>query len=34
LIRSDDADARGEKPDPVTAAITKLPKLIGMNLPR
>ena len=34
LIRSDEADARGERPDPVTAAITKLPKLIGMNLPR
>ena len=34
MIRSDDADWRGEKPDPVTAAITKLPKLIGMKLPR
>jgi hypothetical protein len=34
LLRSDDAYGRGEKPDPVTAAITKLPKLIGMNLPR
>ena len=34
LIRRDEVDARGEKPDPITTAITKLPKLIGMNLPR
>ncbi len=34
FIRKDARDERGEPVDPVTTAITKLPKLLGMNLPR
>ena len=34
LIRKDERDDAGEPVDPVTRAITKLPKLLGMNLPR
>jgi glycine/D-amino acid oxidase-like deaminating enzyme len=34
FIRKDELDERGAPVDPVTRAITKLPKLLGMNLPR
>ncbi len=34
LIRKDAADERGEPVDPLTAAVARLPKLLGMNLPR
>ena len=34
FIRKDDADERGEDVDPLTRGITKLPSLLGMNLPR
>jgi glycine/D-amino acid oxidase-like deaminating enzyme len=34
FIRKDERDERGEPVDPVTRGITKLPKLLGMNLPR
>lgn len=34
LLRKDLRDERGDWVDPVTVAITKLPKLLGMNLPR
>ncbi len=34
LIRKDAADEIGERTDPITRGITKLPKLLGMNLPR
>lgn len=34
LIRKDERDERGEPVDAVTQAVTKLPKLLGMNLPR
>ena len=34
LLRKDLRDERGARVDPLTVAITKLPKLLGMNLPR
>ncbi len=34
LIRKDAADERGERVGPVTSGVAKLPKLLGMNLPR
>lgn len=34
LIRKDERDERGAAVDPVTLAVTRLPKLMGMNLPR
>ena len=34
FIRKDEADERGDAVDPVTRGITKLPQLLGMNLPR
>ncbi len=34
LLRKDLRDERGAWVDPVTTAVTKLPKLLGMNLPR
>jgi len=34
LIRKDAADERGERVDPVTRGLAKLPALLGMNLPR
>ncbi len=34
LIRRDEQDADGEPAGPVVAAVTALPKLLGMNLPR
>jgi glycine/D-amino acid oxidase-like deaminating enzyme len=34
MIRKDAADERGEDVGAVTAAVTKLPKVLGMNLPR
>ncbi len=34
LVRKDALDERGEPVDPLTAGIAKLPKLLGMNLPR
>ena len=34
FLRKDAADERGEPVDPVTRAITKLPQLLGMSLPR
>jgi glycine/D-amino acid oxidase-like deaminating enzyme len=34
FIRKDAADERGERVGPLTSAVTKLPKLLGMNLPR
>ncbi len=34
LIRKDLLDERGERVGPITRGIAKLPKLIGMNLPR
>jgi glycine/D-amino acid oxidase-like deaminating enzyme len=33
-VRKDERDEAGEPVDPVTRGITKLPKLLGMNLPR
>lgn len=34
LIRKDALDERGARVDPVTGAIARLPKLLGLNLPR
>jgi glycine/D-amino acid oxidase-like deaminating enzyme len=34
LVRADDAHAAGRTPDPLTAAVASLPKLLGLNLPR
>ena len=34
LVRSDDAEAAGRRPDPLTAAVAALPRLLGLNLPR
>ena len=34
LVRRDDAEAAGRRPDPLTAAIASLPRLLGLNLPR
>ncbi|MEI7624546.1 MAG: FAD-dependent oxidoreductase [Actinomycetota bacterium] len=34
LIRKDSAEDGGGRTDPITEAITRLPKLLGMNLPR
>jgi glycine/D-amino acid oxidase-like deaminating enzyme len=34
LVRRDDAEARGERVDPVTGLIASLPRLLGMHLPR
>ncbi len=34
FIRKDEADERGERVGPLTRGITRLPKLLGMNLPR
>jgi glycine/D-amino acid oxidase-like deaminating enzyme len=34
LVRRDDAEAEGRRPDPVTAAVSALPRLLGLHLPR
>jgi glycine/D-amino acid oxidase-like deaminating enzyme len=34
LVRRDDAEARGEGVDPVTALVASLPRLLGLHLPR
>lgn len=34
LVRKDAADERGERVDPVTRGLAKLPQVLGMNLPR
>ena len=34
LVRRDDAEAAGRRPDPATAAISALPRLLGLHLPR
>jgi glycine/D-amino acid oxidase-like deaminating enzyme len=34
LVRRDDAEAEGRRPDPITAAVSALPRLLGLHLPR
>jgi glycine/D-amino acid oxidase-like deaminating enzyme len=34
LVRADDARAAGRRPDPLTAAVAALPRLLGLHLPR
>jgi hypothetical protein len=34
LVRRDDAEARGERVDPVTGLVASLPRLLGLHLPR
>jgi glycine/D-amino acid oxidase-like deaminating enzyme len=34
LVRRDDAEAEGRRPDPATAAVSALPRLLGLHLPR
>jgi len=34
LVRADDAQAAGRRPDPLTAAVAALPRLLGLHLPR
>jgi glycine/D-amino acid oxidase-like deaminating enzyme len=34
LVRRDDAEAEGRRPDPVTAAMAALPRVLGLHLPR
>jgi glycine/D-amino acid oxidase-like deaminating enzyme len=34
LVRRDDAEAAGTRPDPLTAAVASLPRLLGLHLPR
>jgi glycine/D-amino acid oxidase-like deaminating enzyme len=34
LVRRDDAEAAGTRPDPITAAVASLPRLLGLHLPR
>jgi len=34
LVRADDAQAAGRRPDPLTAGIAALPRLLGLHLPR
>jgi glycine/D-amino acid oxidase-like deaminating enzyme len=34
LVRRDGAEAEGRRPDPITAAVSALPRLLGLHLPR
>ncbi|MDX6727429.1 MAG: hypothetical protein QOK49_2234, partial [Baekduia sp.] len=34
LVRRDDAEADGRRVDPISGAISALPRLLGLHLPR